>query len=703
MRGILWEEEIAARPTYSSPMRALGPLLDKVRRLPPIAFDGAIGAAIFAIGAMAVVLGDDGVPTSQRPAALAILAFEAIAVTLRRKSLGAACAIHVLASASGMATAVGARGWGLSQFVLLYTISERYGPGASLLALASSFPLDVAQSWSGSFPKPSELVPYFVDYGFPYFVLVWFAGRAQSRRRAIASVLERGSSELRKEQDRLARSAVASERTRIARELVALVVRGVERMSAMTRAARRALGANARLAGESIAGVEAAGRGALIEMRRLLVVLRSQNDSTPWLAGALSRMEVPSSPTGDDVPWPVTASPATPGPTLMGQLLRRARRITGIPWVTDVLVVLALAILGAAARILVPGSMRGPSAVVLAVVVLVALLFRRVAPTGVLLLIASVIFIQDAFLGGDTTTADRAILVAIFTVAALRGPRWGLVAVVAGVVAYLPYLFIPGTCGAGCQLGEVALFIFAVIAGIGVRESRRLNKILEEQNDRLRQTRGERVRLAVVEDRSRIARDVHDMVGHAVTLMVIQAGAARRIADRDRIQADQALAAVKRAGQEALHELLWLVGTPDGDAPMEPIPARGQLTIRSLVDGEIRAGMQVELLVDGEGRVLDAGLELSLYRIVQEALTNIRKHAPGARAWVELRYAPEGVEVVVTDSGCGPNGPPQTFKGGRQGLVGIQERVALFGGHAEAGPLPEGGFRVRAFLNQDRV
>ena len=145
-RGIIWGEETAARPPYDSPMRPPGPLLDKVRRLPPIAFDGAIGAGIFVIGAMAVVLGDDRVPTSQRPAALGILALEAIAVTLRRKSLGAACAIHVLASASGLVTAVGVRGWSLSQFVLLYTISEQYGWGVSLLALSSSFPLDLMQS-----------------------------------------------------------------------------------------------------------------------------------------------------------------------------------------------------------------------------------------------------------------------------------------------------------------------------------------------------------------------------------------------------------------------------------------------------------------------------------------------------------------------------------------------------------------------------
>ncbi|MDP9343171.1 MAG: histidine kinase [Actinomycetota bacterium] len=686
-------------------MRALGVLLERARRWPPIAIDGAIGAGIFTIGAAALVLPGEAVPASQQPAALGILAVEAVAVTLRRKSLGAAFAMHVLASAGGLVTAIGVRGWLLSQFVLLYTISERCGWRVSLLALVSSFPLDVAQSWSGALPKSSELLPYFVDYGFPYFVLVWFAGRAQARRRAITSDLERGASELRREQDRLSLSAVATERTRIARDLYAIVVRGIERMSTQTYAARRALGADPQLASESIGAVEATGRGALIEMRRLLVVLRSQNDgSVLWPAGELPRTE-PSAPMAIDSLSPLsTESPASPDWSLARRVVRRARHTAGIPWVTDILVVLVMAILGAAERIWDPYWMRRPSAVVLAVVVVVALLFRRVTPVGVLLLIASVIFVQDAFLGGDTVTADRAIFVAVFTVAALRGPWWGLAAVVAEVVAYLPYLFIPDTCGAGCQLGWATQFVFAVIAGLGVRESRRLNTVLEEQNTLLRRTREEVVRLAVVEERSRIARDVHDLVGHSVTLMVIQAGAARWLAESDRLQADQALAAVERAGQEALRELHSLVSSMDGEAKVAPIPTGERFTIQSLVDREIRAGMEVELIVDGEPHELNAGLDLSLYRVVQEALTNVRKHAPGARAWVRLLYSAEGVKVEVTDSGAlSATRAVQTVPGAGQGLVGIRERAALFGGRAEAGPTAEGGFRVRASLREERV
>src|SRR5262249_14698405 len=154
-------------------------------------------------------------------------------------------------------------------------------------------------------------------------------------------------------------------------------------------------------------------------------------------------------------------------------------------------------------------------------------------------------------------------------------------------VAYLPYVFVPNTCAASCQVGWDATFLFAVIAGLGVRESRRLNKALEEQNDLLRQTREEGVRLAVVAERSRIARDVHDLVGHSVPLMVIQAGVARGLAETDRLQADQALAAVERAGEEALSELHSMVRSMDGEGAVSPVPTGERFTIQSLVDREI--------------------------------------------------------------------------------------------------------------------
>src|SRR5262249_47530854 len=167
----------------------------------------------------------------------------------------------------------------------------------------------------------------------------------------------------------------------------------------------------------------------------------------------------------------------------------------------------------------------------------------------------------------------------------------------------------------------------------------------------------------------------------------------RWLPESDPVGATEALHSVEAAGRDALGELDALMSTLDGSPPQdaEPLPAGGRPSVASLIDGEVLAGMRVELVTHGEPRGLDAGIELSLYRIVQEALTNVRKHAPGANARVELIYAPDGVQVEVSDSGR----PPATtvddpVPGAGQGLVGIEERASLFGGHAEAGPTPGG-------------
>jgi signal transduction histidine kinase len=218
-------------------------------------------------------------------------------------------------------------------------------------------------------------------------------------------------------------------------------------------------------------------------------------------------------------------------------------------------------------------------------------------------------------------------------------------------------------------------------------------------------TREERVRRAVVAERSRIARDVHDMVAHGVTLMVIQAGAARWLFESDPPRAELALGSVERAGDEALRELHALVGSlgDAADRGHEPLPAGEHLTVRSLVGEAVESRMRVELIVYGEPHRLPAGLEVSLYRIVQEALTNVRKHAPGASTRVVLRYTPEGVEVDVTDAGGRGALDQPAVPGAGQGLIGIAERAALFGGRAEAGPTGEGGFRVHVSMTEERV
>jgi signal transduction histidine kinase len=197
---------------------------------------------------------------------------------------------------------------------------------------------------------------------------------------------------------------------------------------------------------------------------------------------------------------------------------------------------------------------------------------------------------------------------------------------------------------------------------------------------------------AVVEERTRIARELHDIVGHAVSSMVVQAGAAEQ-ADDDRDFVDQALANIRQTGNDALVEMRRLVSmlrTAD-DAPFAPQP--GLDSLPSLVSAA--GGPDVRLGVSGEVRSLPSGLDLTVYRIVQEALTNVRRHSAATRCEVTLADEPECLRVAVVDDGKGGAVPENT---GGHGLVGMRERAALYGGEVVVGPEPAGGFAVRATL-----
>jgi signal transduction histidine kinase len=290
-------------------------------------------------------------------------------------------------------------------------------------------------------------------------------------------------------------------------------------------------------------------------------------------------------------------------------------------------------------------------------------------------------------------------------VAALRGPRWAVLAIIVEVAVYTPLTWIPNTCDVFCQVGWSGLFLFAAIGGTAVYHGRRLNEELGAQTELLRRTREERVRLAVTEERTRVARDLHDVVAHGLTVMVVQAGAARALVATNPSRAREALDAVDSAGREALRELDSLMsslGSDPVDAP-ESLPEGEHLSIRSLVDHAVSAGMHIELSIEAEPDALDPGLEISLYRIVQEAMTNVRKHASGARAWIEVRYSPQTVEVEVIDSGSPTQLVERGVPGAGQGLIGIGERAALFGGEMEAGPTADGGFRMRTKLLREPV
>jgi signal transduction histidine kinase len=205
----------------------------------------------------------------------------------------------------------------------------------------------------------------------------------------------------------------------------------------------------------------------------------------------------------------------------------------------------------------------------------------------------------------------------------------------------------------------------------------------------------QRARAAVAEERTRIARELHDVVAHAISVIVVQARGGRRLLHTEPDEAHSAFDTIEATGQRALTEMRRLLGmlrADDEELALAPQPTLSRLD--ALVADVESAGLPVELRVEGKPAELPPGIDLSAYRIVQEALTNALKHAGPARARVLVRYGEEGLELEIADDGPGgPNGA-----GDGHGLIGIQERVAMLGGDVEAGRRPDGGYAVRARL-----
>jgi signal transduction histidine kinase len=207
-----------------------------------------------------------------------------------------------------------------------------------------------------------------------------------------------------------------------------------------------------------------------------------------------------------------------------------------------------------------------------------------------------------------------------------------------------------------------------------------------------------RAREAVAEERARMARELHDSVGHALNVVVLHAGAAQRIIEKKPQLAREALESIETAGRQALGDIERMLGilrAPDEGAQVDITPGMGQL--ETLCDQVREAGLPVELTVDGDVRPLPASLDLTAYRIVQESLTNTLKHAGKTRASVHVAYEGSALALEVLDEGKGVT-PAVAAAGGGRGLLGMRERVATFRGELEAGPRADGGFGVRARL-----
>jgi signal transduction histidine kinase len=330
-------------------------------------------------------------------------------------------------------------------------------------------------------------------------------------------------------------------------------------------------------------------------------------------------------------------------------------------------------------------------------VLALSLAWRRRAPLIVLAVaIAASVVANFAVVLHAATTPAVALVVAVYSVGAHaeRVREWiGL----AGVAA-----LIATNAAEQLSLGDLLLIAMilggAWLAGRAMRHRRERERTLERLTVDLEREREEKARAAVAEERVRIARELHDVVAHAISVIVLQARGGRRSLATDPAEALVALNTIEEMGTQALAEMRRLLGMlrrDDEEIALAPQPSLRYLD--TLAARMREAGLPVDLSVEGEPIELPPGVDLSAYRIVQEALTNALKHAGPATARVVVRYGKDDLELEIADTGPGA----AASDGEGHGLVGMRERVSLYGGRLEAGPRDGGGFAVRARLPLD--
>jgi signal transduction histidine kinase len=372
------------------------------------------------------------------------------------------------------------------------------------------------------------------------------------------------------------------------------------------------------------------------------------------------------------------------------------------PLVVDSAIALFLAALSLLANFGGPTAGQ-PNAVGLALLLLesLPLIVRRRFPLGVLAVIVGATVVQIALLPeGQGLQAGLGILVAVYTVGERVERRRSVAATaLAGAVLAIAFVAQAGIAAVLLSLVQTELiFVVAWLLGDAARIRRLYAGALEERALRLERERDERTQRALRGERERIARELHDVVTHHVTVMVIQAGGASRVIETRPDEARIALEAIGATGRLALTDMRRMIGILGEPDASEPTPGLDRLD--ELLEQLRSAGLAVELVVEGEPRPLDPGLEVSAYRIVQEALTNSLKHARGGRARVLVRYLAGALEIAVEDE-RGP-GTPTAVEPAHEGrgLIGMRERAAMLRGTFLAHSTPT-GFLVTARLPID--
>ncbi|MFJ5727734.1 sensor histidine kinase [Streptomyces paradoxus] len=328
-----------------------------------------------------------------------------------------------------------------------------------------------------------------------------------------------------------------------------------------------------------------------------------------------------------------------------------------------------------------------------------ALVFRRRAPMTVLALTGTLSVIESVT-GDPRTPVAMSAVIALYTVASTtdRPTTWRVGLLTMTVLTGAAMAAGPLPWYAQENLGIFAWTGIGATAGDAVRSRRAFVQAIRERAEKAERTREEEARRRVAEERLRIARDLHDVVAHHIALVNVQAGVAAHVMDKRPDQAKEALAHVREASRSALNELRATVGllrqSGDPEAPTEPAPGLDRL---DELTGTFRsAGLHIEVARADQGTSLPAAVDLAAYRIIQEALTNVQKHAgPRAKAEVSVVRVGPNIEITVLDDGSGEH---ETQDGGGHGLLGMRERVTALRGTLTTGPRYGGGFRVHAIL-----
>jgi signal transduction histidine kinase len=398
---------------------------------------------------------------------------------------------------------------------------------------------------------------------------------------------------------------------------------------------------------------------------------------------------------------------------ILEPVIERLRRANPQRVDQAVAVVLAtLGIIGAAVIPSEPGRDRGLLGIIAILAMTLPLAFRRHRPLPVLVVIGAAT-VANSLVGNTNTAANLGVLFALYTVA-VHSPRG--VAISALLWTFVGITVAYGLVWASVRpsvellLGQLAqnylVFGAAWLLGDLMRSRAAYAEALEARNAELLEQREENARLAVVEERTRIARELHDIVAHHVSVMVVQATAARRTLESRSASpgtVPASLATIEETGRDALTEMrrmLRAFRTVDA-AGLEPQPGLDRLD--DLLHHIRDAGLPVDLEVAGTPTTLPTGVELSAYRIIQEGLTNTLRHGGRARARVTITYGPGAFTVEVIDDGRGAAAALDDAHQAGHGLIGMHERVALLGGTLEAGPEMSGGYRVVARIPLEAV